>query len=629
MGGLFDSVMSFHIAVRFDANRVETFVVDKTSTVREIAKQITVNSGVEGQLVFPSSHAKSGDILPPASRLEDITFLNFQTDVLEMWEHPGKLTLKLASYENGREVIKGNLLTPVDMDADFSALVSYFARVLNLSVSTEFVMQHIAIDGKTKWLLNANLASQKIESHSTIKITPLSVLPKVSEASLYENSIVRGWLWKRSFKKDKKTQKQKRYFVLVDIFLYYFRKENDSAPSGMIPLQYYTITKRIKKKKYGFLLNVTGEYFSQQTLTFKLQAETPEQLDIWFENVEKKCVNANNQRVFGVNLTEVVKRKSNSHDLIPDVVIGCCSNLLARGVKDEGIFRLSVQTLKLEQYRASIDTSRGPDYSKIEDCNELACLLKLYLRELPQPLIPASCFHELASAIKLPDKAKIVGLFTQHLNEIPPENLATLRFVIHCLRQVAANEATTKMNASNLSIVFGVVLFHSDAIELIEWSNSIVKILIEEDSILPPTQECTSAPQHAISQALHKQLTNPANLKHRSSQQFPPRGKGVSTSNLRGRDLHGSAPVLRGAGPSRANPQPRPRVEPRKKDGTPPPARPPSQPSSSSLPTKQTTPTVESIQASILEETRARKELELKVRRLFARVEALEVKVNK
>lgn len=109
---------------------------------------------------------------------------------------------------------------------------------------------------------------------------------------------MKGWLYKRSIKKERsvkkerKTLKQKRLFALSEGFLFYFRKEKDSTPAGMISLEYYIISKRIllEKKKYGFLLSLAGDQFSEMTNVFKLQAENQEQLDAWYDELKRKVI---------------------------------------------------------------------------------------------------------------------------------------------------------------------------------------------------------------------------------------------------------------------------------------------------------------------------------------------------
>ena len=98
-------------------------------------------------------------------------------------------------------------------------------------------------------------------------------------------------LIKQSFKKDHKSSKQRRFFSLHETFLYYFKKEKDPLPAGAIPLEYYVIQKKLKKKKFNMTLELSvplNEIFKTLTISYKLQADSIDQLNFWFDRIRKK-----------------------------------------------------------------------------------------------------------------------------------------------------------------------------------------------------------------------------------------------------------------------------------------------------------------------------------------------------
>ena len=62
-------------------------------------------------------------------------------------------------------------------------------------------------------------------------------------------STLRGFMWKRSVKGGRISSKQRRYIVLHEAFLHYYKKERDTAAAGVIPLDYYVVTRKIQPKK--------------------------------------------------------------------------------------------------------------------------------------------------------------------------------------------------------------------------------------------------------------------------------------------------------------------------------------------------------------------------------------------
>ena len=96
-------------------------------------------------------------------------------------------------------------------------------------------------------------------------------------------------LFKRSMKKDRTTSKQRRLFLLSGPFLFYYKKEKDATPCGVIPLEYYVIRKKLnKKRKFSMMLTLASDAFKNMTGSYKLQADTLESMECWFEKIKKK-----------------------------------------------------------------------------------------------------------------------------------------------------------------------------------------------------------------------------------------------------------------------------------------------------------------------------------------------------
>lgn len=130
------------------------------------------------------------------------------------------------------------------------------------------------------------------------------------------------------------------------------------------------------------------------------------------------------------------------------------------GTTQEGIFRLSGSSSSVKLIYEMMVASSSPDLSGC-DPNDLASALKMYLRELSSPLIPFVCYANLISSVQGPGKIDQESL-KQALALVPPENRSVLRILIAFTQTIVANQATTKMNAKNLAIVFGPTLLRSE-----------------------------------------------------------------------------------------------------------------------------------------------------------------------
>lgn len=309
--------------------------------------------------------------------------------------------------ENGRHNVRDKKTIPLDSGSSLLHMIPTLQRVLDLSTQ-QFAIQfteNIDADGNvlgtTRWLhCSTPVEDQDVDLTKGILLChPISKLVKQAEQSI--KPIVKGYMWKRSMKGDRISSKQRRLFILSDAFLYYYKKEKDSSAAGVIPLDYYIITRKIqpKKKKYALLLKLPSENgpWVGMTTQFKLQAETPEALEHWVENIKTKCMNAGNQRVFGVDIKEVTSRKSNQSRYIPAIVKECISFIHDNALDSVGIFRLSACSSTVEYYKDQFDTGNSVDFTDALDNNVPAALLKSYLRDLPEPLFTFALFTKFES----------------------------------------------------------------------------------------------------------------------------------------------------------------------------------------------------------------------------------------
>jgi len=82
------------------------------------------------------------------------------------------------------------------------------------------------------------------------------------------------------------------------------------------------------------------------------------------------------------------------HGKIPSIMFLCIEQIQMRALAEEGIFRIPGTHSKLQETRKLLEAGKKVDFSEI-DIMTVASLLKLWLRELPTPLIPFSHYSEL------------------------------------------------------------------------------------------------------------------------------------------------------------------------------------------------------------------------------------------
>ncbi|KAG8930277.1 hypothetical protein FRC02_004410 [Tulasnella sp. 418] len=162
---------------------------------------------------------------------------------------------------------------------------------------------------------------------------------------------------------------------------------------------------------------------------------------------------------FGVDLTEQMIRDAVE---VPRIVQRCCEAIEAHGLESVGIYRLSGTTSKVQKLKMMLDRDvDGVNLNADEwrlDVNIVASVLKLWLRELPEPLLTFGLYHGYIEAAKTEnDRLRHIQLH-HRVNDLPDANYATLKYLMGHLHKIREKEATNQMSVMNLSIVFGPTL---------------------------------------------------------------------------------------------------------------------------------------------------------------------------
>ena len=167
-------------------------------------------------------------------------------------------------------------------------------------------------------------------------------------------------------------------------------------------------------------------------------------------------------KVFGRRLGDLTQRAVTVPNLeadlmVPKLVASACVFIEERkGV--EGIYRMSGSQGRQKVMRSHIEEQQT-DFANISPpphVLDVASLLKQFLRELPEPVIPRS-LHTLLSSCYL--SAQPLENLQLALLMLPPSHLATLTYLLSHLKTIARASGDNKMGAANLAIVLRYVKF--------------------------------------------------------------------------------------------------------------------------------------------------------------------------
>ena len=111
---------------------------------------------------------------------------------------------------------------------------------------------------------------------------------------------------------------------------------------------------------------------------------------------------------------------------------------------------------RLDKDLDSVDLD-APEWSG--DINTVASVLKMWLRELPDPLLTNNLHQGFIDAAKIEnDRLRHIRLH-ERVNDLPDPNYSTLKYFLGHLHRINQLADENSMSMQNLAIVFGPTLF--------------------------------------------------------------------------------------------------------------------------------------------------------------------------
>ncbi|XP_033104110.1 rho GTPase-activating protein 15-like [Anneissia japonica] len=190
------------------------------------------------------------------------------------------------------------------------------------------------------------------------------------------------------------------------------------------------------------------------------------------------------ENVFGKRLDKLCEKEGT---VVPKFVEICIATIDKKGLSVDGIYRVSANLSMVQKLRCEVDLEREVNLDKPpwDDIHVLTGALKLFFRELPDPLIPSNMYQRYMSALKAPDRQAKIKMFRELVKRLPSCNYSTLKMLLQHLLRVAQRAEENRMQEHNLAIVFGPTLMWpqeetgSVALNLV-YQNQVIEFLLLE-----------------------------------------------------------------------------------------------------------------------------------------------------
>uniref|UniRef100_A0A1A7WSM0 Rho GTPase activating protein 27 n=1 Tax=Iconisemion striatum TaxID=60296 RepID=A0A1A7WSM0_9TELE len=161
--------------------------------------------------------------------------------------------------------------------------------------------------------------------------------------------------------------------------------------------------------------------------------------------------------VFGCHLDVLCHRE---HTTIPKFVEKCIKTVERRGLDVDGIYRVNGNLAVIQKLRHKADHEEHLDLEdgQWEEIHVVTGALKLFFREIPEPLFTFSSFEKFIAAIQLPDYSLRVSYVKDLVRALPLPNYDTMELLFKHLCRVVEHKDSNRMSVQSMAIVFGPTL---------------------------------------------------------------------------------------------------------------------------------------------------------------------------
>ncbi|XP_058501665.1 rho GTPase-activating protein 12-like isoform X3 [Solea solea] len=189
-------------------------------------------------------------------------------------------------------------------------------------------------------------------------------------------------------------------------------------------------------------------------------------------------------QVFGCSLSSLCQRENST---VPHFVRMCIDHVENSGLHVDGLYRVSGNLAVIQKLRYAVnhDEKVSLEDGKWEDIHVTTGALKMYFRELPEPLFTYTLFHDFVNAIKISDYKQRVQSIKNLIKQLPKPNHDTMQVLFKHMRKVIEHGEENRMNTQSMAIVFGPTLLRPEtetwnmAVHMV-YQNQIVELTLLE-----------------------------------------------------------------------------------------------------------------------------------------------------
>ncbi|XP_040563935.1 SLIT-ROBO Rho GTPase-activating protein 1 isoform X2 [Lepeophtheirus salmonis] len=162
-------------------------------------------------------------------------------------------------------------------------------------------------------------------------------------------------------------------------------------------------------------------------------------------------------KLFGGSLEEFLEE---SNEDIPLIIRSCVRVINIYGLHHHGIFRVSGSQVEINNFRDAFERGDDPlaDMTDASDINSVCGVLKLYLRELREPIFPIQYFDQFIELAQMESKHEFVSKVRELVKTWPTSVFIVMRYLFAFLNHLSEYSDENLMDPFNLAVCFGPTL---------------------------------------------------------------------------------------------------------------------------------------------------------------------------
>ncbi|VDD90971.1 unnamed protein product [Enterobius vermicularis] len=360
-------------------------------------------------------------------------------------------------------------------------------------VAEELQQRHVQIDRRL-----GNVRQESEEIWKTLESTERAVVEKHLDSIPNIKSITALIGTLKSNASDNTSDTLKGKHDLNELYDYYLAKFSHYLLNS-------NLIERLEARSNG-ILNALNEFSTKNSseggADVGSNADTPTPSSMDSENInlrvrKKKrigsgtasCEVVRRPRLFGGSLDEYVEATS---EAIPLLITSSIRVLSQFALHHQGIFRISGSQIEINAFKEAFEKGEDPlrDVVDASDVNSVAGVLKLYLRELREPLFPIFLFDQLTKCAECPTAEGFIQQIVPLLQKLSQPTLLVLRYLFAFLNHLSEFSDENMMDPYNLAICFGPTLLPipegKDQVFYHNFVNELVKnLILYHDQVFP------------------------------------------------------------------------------------------------------------------------------------------------